>query len=203
MTLALADLEMSIKHLKSQYDEMPVEFEMNITKRLLKQYNIYIDLLKTLISYQTGVNKLQRMIDDQTVKDTQEQHQKVLQEFQINHNIKLQNELESIRNTYEKSGYGIYLFRGPDNVSNQKIINRINNYLINTILNEFLQSIQDKFDKKLKKFTDELNTETTAIIEQCIKSTKFQENQLIDYMTKSDIANSELIEYSSKYSSEE
>ena len=88
-------------------------------------------------------------------------------------------------------------------VSNQKIINRINNYLINTILNEFLQSIQDKFDKKLKKFTDELNTETAAIIEQCMKSTKFQENQLIDYMTKSDIANSELIEYSSKYSSEE
>lgn len=199
MALALADLERSIEHLKSQYNEMPDEFEMNITKRLLKQYNIYIDLLKTLILYQTGVNKLQRMIDDQTVKDTQEQHQKVLQEFQINHNIELQNEMTSIKTT-ERC---IHIFISPDNLSNQKIINRINNYLINTIRNEFLQSIQDEFDEKLKKFTDELNMETTAIIEQCMKSTKFQENKLIDYVTKLDIANSELIKYSSEeYSSE-
>lgn len=199
MALALADLERSIEHLKSQYNEMPDEFEMNITKRLLKQYNIYIDLLKTLILYQTGVNKLQRMIDDQTVKDTQEQHQKVLQEFQINHNIELQNEMTSIKTT-ERC---IHIFISPDNLSNQKIINRINNYLINTIRNEFLQSIQDEFDEKLKKFTDELNMETTAIIEQCMKSTKFQENKLIDYVTKLDIVNSELIKYSSEeYSSE-
>jgi hypothetical protein len=188
MTLALADLERSIEHLKSQYNEMPAEFEINITKRLLNQYNIYIDLLKTLISYQTGVNKLQHIIDDQTVKDTQEQHQKVLQEFQINHNIELQNEMASIR----KTGYVIEIFISPDNVSNQKRINQIKNYLINTMRNECLesqrQSIQDEFDEKLKKFTDELNMETTAIIEQCMKSTKFQEEQLISYVTKLDIA---------------
>jgi len=198
MTLALADLERSIEHLKSQYNEMPTEYEMNITKRLLNQYNIYIDLLKTLISYQTGINKLQHMIDDKTIKDTKEQHQKVLQEFQINHNIELQNKIALIR----KTGYVIEIFISPDNVSNQKRINRMKNYLINTMRNECLeseqQSIQDEFDEKLKKFTDELNTETNAVINQCEKSIKFQEEQLISYVTKLDNANTDVLAYLSE-----
>ena len=33
------------------------------------------------------------------------------------------------------------------------------------------QSLQDVFDEKLKKFTNELGAKTTAIIEQCMEST--------------------------------
>ena len=204
MSLALADLKWSIENLKGQYNTMPEEFYPHITERLISRYKIYIDLLNTLILYQTGVNKLQRMIDDQTVKETQERQQLVLQEFEIKHNNELQNEMDLISKKYDyTTGYSVEIYVTPDYTSDQEIGNQMQNYMIDNISKmekEFFeskkQSIQDVFDEKLKKFTNELGAETTAIIEQCMKSTKFHEEQLIGYVTKLDIATNELIEYS-------
>ena len=207
MSLALAEIEKALKNLKSQYDTMPEEFDVHITNRLISRYNIYIDLLNTLILYHKGVNKLQRMIDDQTVKETQEQHQKMLQEFEIKHNNELQNEINYlISKKYDyTTGYSVEIYVTPDYTSDQEIGNQMQNYMIDNISKmekEFFeskqQSLRDVFDEKLKKFTNELSSKTTSIIEQCMESTKFHEEQLIGYVTKLDIATNELIEYSSE-----
>jgi hypothetical protein len=206
MSLALADLEQSIKNLKGQYNAMPEEFYPHITERLISRYKIYIDLLNTLISHQTGVNKLQRMVDDQTVKETQERQQLVLQEFETKHNNELQNEMDLISKNHDyTTGCYIKIYVAPYNTYDEEIAIQMQNFMINNIskmAKEFFeskkQSIQDEFDEKLKKFTNELGAETTAIIEQCMKSTKFHEEQLIGYVTKLDIATNELIEYSSE-----
>ena len=144
------------------------------------RYKIYKDLLNILISHQTGVNKLQRIIDDQTVKETQEQHQKMIQEFEIKHNNELQNEINYvISKKYDyTTGYSVEIYVTPDYTSDQEIGNQMQNYMIDNISKmekEFFeskqQSLQDVFDEKLKKFTNELGAKTTAIIEQCMEST--------------------------------
>jgi hypothetical protein len=205
MSLALADLEQSIKNLKGQYDAMPEDFYPHITERLISRYKIYIDLLNTLISHQTGVNKLQRMVDDQTVKETQERQQLVLQEFKTKHNNELQNEMDLISDRYDyTTGYCVEIYVTPDYTSDQEIASQMQNFMIDNIskmekafFESKKQSVQDEFDEKLKNFTNELGAETTAIIEQCMESTKLHEEQLIGYVTKLDIATQELIEYSS------
>ena len=206
MSLALAYLEQSIENLKGQYNVMPEEFYPHITKRLIYMYTVYIDLLNTLILHQTGINKLQSMVDDQTVKTTQEQHQKMLKEFETNHNNELQNEIaDLISQKYNyTTGCGVEIYVTPDSASDQEIGNQMQNYMIDNISkmeNEFFeskkQSLQIEFDEKLKIFTNKLSAETTAIIEKCMESTKFHKKQLIGYTTKLDIATNELIEYSS------
>jgi|694.fasta_scaffold09478_10 hypothetical protein len=205
MSLALADLEQSIENLKGQYIAMPEDFYPHITERLISRYKIYIDLLNTLISHQTGVNKLQRMVDDQTVKETQERQQLMLQEFKTKHNNEFQNEMDLISKKYDyTTGYCVEIYVTPDYTSDQEIASQMQNFMIDNISKmekEFFeskkQSLQIEFDETLKKFTNELGAETTAIIEQCMKSTKFHEEQLIGYVTKLDIATQELIEYSS------
>ena len=215
MALALDDLKQSINNLKNQFNEMPADFHKHIKARLLSRYNIYIDLLKTLILHQTGINKLQQIIDDQTVKDTQIQHHKVYQEFKETNDKELQTELELITNKYNSSKYIIFV--NPSNVypatesnteitqsiaqSLEKTLNDTNFKYLNDVAIKFLESecmvekksIQDKFDKKMSDFANELSAETTAVIEQCMKSAKFHAEKL-------NIYNAELETVTNEYS---
>ena len=215
MALALDDLKQSINNLKNQFNEMPADFHKHIKARLLSRYNIYIDLLKTLKLHQTGINKLQQIIDDQTVKDTQIQHHKVYQEFKETNDKELQTELELITNKYNSSKYIIFV--NPSNVypatesnteitqsiaqSLEKTLNDTNFKYLNDVAIKFLESecmvekksIQDKFDKQMSDFANELSAETTAVIEQCMKSAKFHAEKL-------NIYNAELETVTNEYS---
>ena len=220
MTLALSQLERSIEHLKSQYDEMPIEYHKHITNRLMNQYNVYIDLLNALIVAQKQNNKLQQMVDDMTIKETQEQHHKILEEFKNTHNTEVQAAIKAVADKYTTDKYivsytnaKVYLIASSGNSESihgigLALYQDLNKSIIETIkttTSKFLQSacvaeqqkLQSTYDEKLNKYIEELNIETDAIVNQCKKSTDFHDNVLANYMTKLDTAKQESMELES------
>jgi hypothetical protein len=228
MALALAELEQSIAHLKSQYSEMPIDYHIHITNRLVNKYGIYIDLLNTLVSYEKGMNRLHKILNDQTIRDTQEQHDKVLQEFKNDHNTtgvaELENDLKLIKDKYTPDKYVLTLSCRLNIYSADKsteaiaceLQNNINNYLDGgtAILDNYAKDIyistlesmckkeqqakQAEFDNKLKKFEDELNSETSAVIEQCNKSVVLRDKIISGYTDKINTATTEREFYSKR-----
>jgi hypothetical protein len=215
MTLALSQLERAIDHLKSQFDEMPFEYHKHITARLLNQYNVYIDLLNTLIINQKQHNKLQQMMDDITISETRQQHQKMLDEFKNTHDIKLQNTLKAVADKYIPTKY-IVSYNNADVYSvadqsmnnialelrddlNKSIVESIkviaSNFL-NTACYTEQQTIKSEFDKKIQNFTDELNSATDAIVNQCKLYMEFHSKKLQDLITKLDNTTKEYDQYS-------
>ena len=209
MTLALSQLERSIEHLKSQYDEMPIEYHKHITNRLMNQYNVYIDLLNTLIVAQKQNNKLQQMVDDMTIKETQEQHHKVLEEFKNTHNTEVQAALKAVADKYTIDKYivsytnaKVYLIVSSGNSESIHSIGLalyqdLNKSIIETIKTTTSKFLQSAYDEKLNKYIEELNMETDAMVNQCKKSTDFHDNVLANYMTKLDTAKQESMELES------
>jgi hypothetical protein len=215
MTLALSQLERAIDHLKSQFDEMPFEYHKHITARLLNQYNVYIDLLNTLIINQKQHNKLQQMMDDITISETKQQHQKMLDEFKNTHDIELQNTLKAVADKYIPTKY-IVSYNNADvySVADQSMnnialelrddlnksivesIKVITSNFLNTACYAEQQTIKSEFDKKIQNFTDELNNETDAIVNQCKSSMEFHSKRLQDLITKLDNTTKEYEQYS-------